>query len=77
VEWKNGQPVPNFIQAYCNTLNFINHANAYHLHYQFMHRVFKHMHTQFITILYLAFVNLWLIYKHINKLQQSKKKGSY
>ena len=29
VEWKNGQPVPNFIQAYRNTLNFVDRANAY------------------------------------------------
>jgi hypothetical protein len=29
VEWKNGQPVPNFIQVYCNMLNFVDCANTY------------------------------------------------
>jgi len=76
-EWKNGRPVPNFIKAYRNTLNFVDGANAYRLRYRFLHRVFKHTHAQFITILYLAFVNSWLIYKHVNNLQQSKKWGSY
>jgi len=75
--WKNGQPVPNFIKAYRNTLKFVDRANSYRLRYRFLHRVFKHTRAQFITILYLAFVNWWLIYKHVNKLQQSKKWGSY
>jgi len=74
--WRNGRPVPNFIKAYRDTLNFVDCANAYCLCYRFMHRVFKHTHAQFMTILYLAFVNSWLIYKHVIKLQQSKK-GSY
>jgi len=46
------------------------------LYYWFMHKVFQHTRVQFMTILYLAFVNSWLIYKHVNELQQ-RKKGSY
>jgi len=71
--WRNGRPVPNFIKAYRDTLNIVPMHTTSTIN---SCTVFKHTHAQFMTILYLALINSWLIYKHVNKLQQSKK-GSY
>lgn len=64
---KNSWPVSNLLAAYCSMLGYINQANSYHLHYHWHHHIFKHTHTQFITILSITIVNTWILYCASNK----------
>jgi len=65
--YKNGIPVPNFIATYRSTLGYVDQANAFRLRYRFRHRILKHTRAQFISIFFLAIVNSWVLYKHVNK----------
>jgi hypothetical protein len=66
-EWKNGRPILNIICGYHSTLGFVDQANAYHLHYCFLHQMFKHTCTQFQTIFFITIVNSWILHSHINE----------
>jgi len=65
--WKNGVPIPNYMASYRSTLGFVDQANAYRLRYRFLHRTMKHTRVQFLSILFLAVVNAWILYKHVNQ----------
>jgi len=51
--------------SYHSTLGFVDQANAYRPRYCYLHRTLKHTRAQFISIFFLALVNSWLIYKHV------------
>lgn len=63
----NGRVIPNVISAYRACLGTVDQANAYRLRYRFQHRIFKHTRAQFMTLLGIAIVNGWVLYKHVNK----------
>lgn len=64
--------VPQVVELYRSTLNFVDRANAYRLRYPFRHRISKHTRVQWWTILMMAVVNAWILFKHVNNKKELK-----
>jgi len=72
---KNGEEirVPQVVEDYRASLNYVDRANSYRLRYYFWHRVIKHTRVQFINMVLLCVVNAWILYTYINSADKRKR----
>jgi hypothetical protein len=66
-EDEEGNMIPQVIAHYRATLGYVDRANSYRLRYPWRHRIFKHTRVQFMHLFFLAIVNSWILYCHVNK----------
>jgi len=66
--------VPQIVEEYRTTLNFVDRANAYRLRYPFRHRTVKNTRVQWWTILMMAVVNSWILMSYVNEERISYRK---
>ena len=59
--------VPQVVEDYRASLNFVDRANAYRLRYYFQHHTNKNTRVQFNHMILLCVVNAWILYTHVNR----------
>lgn len=63
--------IPNVVEQYRSSLNYVDRANAYRLRYPFRHRVIKNTRAQWQTMIFMTIVNAWILHTYVN--EPSKK----